>query len=144
VKHFITSLAFGCAVACAQAAVPAAGMSPTAKYVPTPAANNERLQILKDERQQIIEKLKINLADYPNAKDKEEAALAIKRAKADLAAIEREITGAEKQGSASPGATRTPQPVPAGDDVAHDSDKDKDSYESWDVFKNFKKKDSPQ
>lgn len=106
---------------------------------PTPGADKaqrtqeERVQILRTERDEIAKRLREAEAAQPGAKNRDEADKAVSRLQGDLKAIENELQRVEGQ---KPVATGLPPSKAAS---AATEEKKPSSFNSWDVFKNFGK-----
>ena len=152
INHVVFSLLFlsiccffDCRLAVAQDP-PASSSSESAKFPKfkeTASSHDQRMAILKDERESTKKNLEAAIAAEAKAKDPIEASASVKRLQGDLQAIEREISLVEAQYANSPSTTKKPSPNAAGDsmqDSKRIAEKSESNFEAWDVFRNFGKK----
>jgi hypothetical protein len=106
-------------------------------------AEDKRLKILTDEKQQNVEELKTAVTEYATAKDKTAQTKRINELQANIRDLDTEIKHTGQLPKITIGVKKPPQP-----DNNKNSDKpdnttnevqpvEKSKFESWDIFKNF-------
>jgi hypothetical protein len=144
--------------AASKPATATAGSTVVAPSVATPKApanaQNERLEILTQERNETAANLAAAVKAQPQAADKPENLKKISRLQGDLKALDSEIARVSKETpvvvkwgpapAAPPKAvavpSQQPPPSPASTTADQSSESEPVAFEPWDVFKNFGQK----
>jgi hypothetical protein len=106
-------------------------------------AEDKRLKILIDEKQQNIEELKAAVTEYATAKDKTAQTKRINGLQANIRDLDTEIKHTGQIPKITIGGKKLPQPennknTDKPDDTTNEEQPiEKRKFESWDIFKNF-------